>query len=48
MDADSFIVYVKTEDIYKGIVDYIGKRFDNSNFEIDRPLPYGKKNNRIS
>ena len=43
MDADSFIVYAKTEDIYKCIAEHIGKRFDTSNFEIVRPLPYGKK-----
>ena len=39
MDADNLIVYIKTEGIYKGIVEHIGKRFYTSNFEIDRPLP---------
>ena len=31
MDTDSFIVYIKTEDIYKDL-----SRFVTSNFEIDR------------
>ena len=38
MDTDSFIVHVKTKDIYKGIAEDVEKRFDTSNFEIDRPL----------
>ena len=42
MDTDSFIVHVKTNDIYKGIAEDVVKRFDTSNFEIDRPLPKGK------
>ena len=41
MDTDNFIVHVKC--IYKGIVEDVEKRFDTSNFEIDRPLPIGKK-----
>ena len=43
MDTDSFIVHVKTDEIYKNIVEDVKKRFDSSNFEIDRPLPKGKK-----
>ena len=42
MDADSFIVHIKTEDFYKDIADDVGKRFDTSNYEINRPLPTGK------
>ena len=42
MDADSFIIHVKTDDIYKDIVEDVGTRFDTSNFEIDRPLPKEK------
>ena len=37
MHADSFIVHVKTDDIYKDVVD-VEKRFDTSNFETDRLL----------
>ena len=39
MDTDSFIFHVKTDDIYKDIAEDFETRFDNSNFEIDRPLP---------
>ena len=39
---NSFTVHVKTDDIYKDIAESIEKRFDTSNFEIDRPLLIGK------
>ena len=42
MDTDSFIVYIKTADIYKDIAEDVGTRFDTSNYELDRPLPKGK------
>ena len=43
MDTDSFIIHVKTsEDIYEDIADNVEKRFDASNFEVNRPLPIGK------
>ena len=42
MDTDSFVVHVKTDDIYKDIVEDVEKRFDTSSFELDRPLPKGK------
>ena len=47
MDTDSFIVHVKVDDIYKNIVEDVEKRFEISNFEIDRQLPNGqnKKSN---
>ena len=41
MDPDSFIVYIKTDDIYKGTAD-VEAKFDTSNYELDRPLPKGK------
>ena len=47
MDTDSFIVHVKTEDIYKYIAENVEPRFDTSNFEIDRPLLKGK-NKKVS
>ena len=37
MDTDSFIVHVKTDDIYKDIAEDVETRFDTSNFEIDKP-----------
>ena len=42
MDTDSFIMSIKTEDFYKDIANDVGKRFDTSNYEVDRPLPTGK------
>ena len=42
MDTNSFIAHVKTDDIYKDIAEDVEKRFNTSNYEIDRPLPKGK------
>ena len=42
MNTDSFIIHIKTEDVYKDTADYSGKRFDESNYEVNRPLPKGK------
>ena len=42
VDIDSFIVYVKTKDIYKDIAEDVETRFVNSSYEIDRLLPTGK------
>ena len=42
MDADSFIVCMKIDYIYKGIIENDETRSDTSNFELDRPLPKGK------
>ena len=39
MDTNSFIVYIKTDDIYKDISEEVETRFDTSNYELDRPLP---------
>ena len=39
MDTSSFIVYVKTDDVYKGMAKHAEKRFGSSKFETDRPLP---------
>ena len=38
MDIDTFIIHIKTEDVYEDIVDDVVKRFDISNYEVDRPL----------
>ena len=43
MDSDSFIVVIKTDDIYKDIAKDVESRFDTSNYELDRPLPKEKK-----
>ena len=42
MDTDSFIMYIKTKDFYKDISNDVEKRFDTSNYEVNRPLPTGK------
>ena len=42
MDTDSFIVYIKTDDIYKDIAEDVETRFDTSNYKLKRPLPKGK------
>ena len=42
MDTDSFIIHVKTDDIYKEIAEDVETRFDTSNYELYRPLPKGK------
>ena len=42
MDTYSFIVHVKTDDIYKDIAEDFITRFDTSNCDIDRPLLKGK------
>ena len=50
MDTDSFIVHVKTDKIYKYIVEDVETRFDPSNYEVGRPLQKGKnkKSNQIN
>ena len=40
---DICIVYLKTNDIYKDVAEDVETRFDTSNYELDRPLPKGKK-----
>ena len=42
IDTGSFIIHVKTENFCKDIAENVEKRFDTSNFEIDRPLPIDK------
>ena len=42
MDTVSFIMPIKTEDVYKDITDDVKKRFDISNYEVNRPLPTRK------
>ena len=43
MGTDSFIVHVKTENIYKDIAEDFETRFGTSNFELDKTLAKGKK-----
>ena len=46
MDTESFIVYIKTDDIYDFIAEDVETRFDTSNYELDRPLPK-RKNDKV-
>ena len=46
MDTDSFIVYIKADDIYKDTAEDVETRFDSSNYELDRPLPK-EKNKKV-
>ena len=50
MDTDSFIMNTKTEDFYKDIANDVERRFDTSNYEVDRPLSTekNKKSNWIN
>ena len=45
MDTDSFIGYIKTDDIYKEIAD-AETRFDTSDYELDISLPK-RKNKKV-
>ena len=47
MNTDSFIIHIKTEDFYEDIANDVEKRFDTSNYEVDRPLPMGKNKKAI-
>ena len=42
IDTDSFVMNIKTNDFYKDITNDVEKRFDTSNYEVNRPLPTGK------
>ena len=47
MDTESFIVYIKTYDIYRDIAEDVQTRFDTSNYELGRPLPKEKNKKLI-
>ena len=44
MDADGFIIHIKTEDFYKEIANEVEKWFDTFNYDENdkRPLPIGQ------
>ena len=46
MYTDSFKMHIKTEDFYKDIANDLEKRFDTSNYEVNRPLPT-RKNKKV-
>ena len=43
MDTDSIVAYMKTNDISIDNVKDVKRRIDTSNYELERPLPKGKK-----
>ena len=47
MDTDSFIIHFKTEDVYEDVANDVEKRFDTSNYEVNRPLPTGRNKKLI-
>ena len=47
MDTDSFIMHIKTKDVYEHIANDVEKRSDTSNYEINRPLPAAKNKKMI-
>ena len=42
MDTDSFIGYIKIEDIYNDIAEEVETRFGTSSYKLERPLPNEK------
>ena len=42
MDTDSFIMHIKTEDFYEDIAVDVERKYDTSNYTVERPLPMGK------
>ena len=42
MDTENFIIHIRTKNIDKDIADNVEKRFDTSNYEVNRPLLTGK------
>ena len=46
MDTDSFIIHIKTENVYEGIANDFKTRFDTSNYVVNRPLPT-RKNKKV-
>ena len=42
MHTDSFVMNIRTEDFYEDISNDVEKRFDTSDYEVNRPLPTGK------
>ena len=47
MGTYSLIIHIKTKYVYKEISDYVDKRFDTSDHEVNRPLPTGKNEKLI-
>ena len=48
MDTDTSVGYIKTDDIYKDIVEDVETTFDAENYELDIPLPKIENKNVIA
>ena len=48
MDSGSFIVHIKTGDIYKDTAEEVETQFDSSNYGLNRPLLKEKKTRKLS
>ena len=48
MDTDSFIIYIKTKDVYVDITKDNEAKFVTSNHELERPLPGEKISHQIN
>ena len=48
MDTNTFILYIKTDDINSDIAEDFETRFDTSSYELNKPLPKGKTEKEIS
>ena len=46
INTDSFIVYIKTDDIYKDIAEDVETGFNASNYELNKPL-IKRKNEKV-
>ena len=42
INTDSFVVYIKTDDIYKDIAEDVKTRFESLHYELGKPLPKTK------
>ena len=42
-----YVMYIKTDDVYKDIAGHVGTRFDTANYELDTPFPKGKNRKLI-
>ena len=42
MDIGTFIIHIKTKDVYKDNANYAERRFNTSDYDVSRPLPIGK------
>ena len=48
MDTDTFVAHVQKKDIYQDNTKNVEKRFDTSNYELERLLPKRKKQKCIA